>query len=110
MRGLLPAIAGGALVVLLGAALPAVAASRSQRGASDFAAAGCIHCHSIDGVGGYKGPNLSDVGRTVKKAAIRRQIFKGGKGMPPFGHALARDEIKDLVAYLRTCRTKPAGE
>ncbi len=100
--------AGLFALILLLAASPAFASSRSQRGAALFGTCGCQHCHSIDHVGGHKGPDLSNVGRTMKKAAIRRQIVEGGKQMPPFGYILEPAEIKDLVAYLHSCREMPA--
>ena len=96
-----------AIILLPAAVAPALAASRSQRGAALFATSGCQHCHSINHVGGKKGPDLSNVGRTVKKAAIRKQIVEGGGGMPAFGEVLQPAEIKDLVAYLHACREKP---
>lgn len=95
------------LWVLLFAACPACASSRTQRGAELFTSSGCRHCHSINHVGGQKAPDLSNIGRTVKKAAIRKQILEGGNGMPPFEQVLGPAEIKNLVAYLHSCRRKP---
>lgn len=97
---------GWVAALLLLTVCPAFASSRSQRGAVLFATSGCQHCHSVNHVGGKKGPDLSNVGRTVKKAAIRRQIIEGGNEMPPFGQVLEPAEIKDLVAYLHSCRVK----
>jgi mono/diheme cytochrome c family protein len=100
------------LLLLCTLILPATAAqasSRSQRehGSELFKANGCAHCHTIDKVGGNKGPDLSNVGRTAKPAAIRKQIVDGGKGMPPFGEILQPKELNDLIAYLRSCTAKP---
>src|ERR1039458_3457006 len=88
----------------------ALASSRSQRahGAAVFSASGCQHCHSIGGVGGHKGPDLSGVGRRKSKAALRQQIVYGSKVMPAFGDDLEPNELKDLIAYLHSCRQKPA--
>jgi len=88
----------------------ALASSRSQRehGAAVFSESGCQHCHSIGGVGGHKGPDLSAVGRRKSKAALRQQIVYGSKVMPAFGDDLEPDELKDLIAYLKSCRQKPA--
>ena len=88
----------------------AIASSRSQRahGAAVFSESGCQHCHSIGGVGGHKGPDLSAVGRRKSKAALRQQIVYGSKVMPAFGDDLEPDELKDLIAYLKSCRQKPA--
>ena len=103
MRSWLPAV-----VLLLGCCCFAFASSREQRerGAADFASSGCQHCHSIGGVGGHRGPDLSGVGRAKSKTAIRRQILDGSDVMPSFREVLAPEEIKDLVAYLRSCRSK----
>jgi ubiquinol-cytochrome c reductase cytochrome b subunit len=88
----------------------ALASSRSQRarGAAVFAESGCQHCHTMQNVGGHKGPDLSGVGRRKSKAAMRKQIVYGSKVMPAFGDVLEPDEINDLIAYLRSCREKPA--
>ena len=75
-------------------------------GAAVFESAGCRHCHTIGNSGGRVGPNLSGIGLTKAAAEIRRQIVHGGKGMPPFGDILERSQINDLVAYLRSCRSK----
>jgi ubiquinol-cytochrome c reductase cytochrome b subunit len=88
----------------------AIASSRSQRahGAAVFSASGCQHCHSIGGVGGHKGPDLSGVGRRKSKAALRQQIVFGSKVMPAFGDDLEPGDLKDLITYLKSCRQKPA--
>jgi mono/diheme cytochrome c family protein len=98
-----------ALVLIPAFCLPALSSSRSQRarGAAVFAASGCQHCHSIRNTGGHKGPDLSGVGRTKKKAAMRTQIVYGSKVMPAFGDDLSKPELNDLLAYLRSCRDKP---
>lgn len=97
-----------AALLLLVTVCPAFASSRTRRGAQVFATSGCQHCHSMNHIGGKKGPDLSSVGRTVKKTEIRRQIVEGGDQMPPFGQVLEPAEVKDLVAYLHSCRKKPA--
>lgn len=88
----------------------AIASSRSQRahGAAVFSQSGCQHCHSIGNVGGHKGPDLSGVGRRKSNAALRQQIVYGSKVMPAFGDDLEPNELRDLIAYLHSCRQKPA--
>ncbi|MGD0156919.1 MAG: cytochrome c [Terracidiphilus sp.] len=90
----------------------ALASSRIQRvrGAAIFSESGCQHCHTIGGVGGHKGPDLSNVGRRRSKAAMRQQIVYGSKVMPAFKDDLEPDELNDLIAYLRSCREKPAKQ
>ena len=73
-----------------------------------FSGSGCQHCHSIGNVGGHKGPDLSGVGRRKSKAALRQQIVYGSKVMPAFGDDLEPNELRDLIAYLHSCRQKPA--
>jgi mono/diheme cytochrome c family protein len=86
--------------------LPAFAESAKQRGATDFVANGCQHCHTIHGQGGTKGPDLSGVGRMLNKTQISTQITHGGRQMPSFGDILKASEVDDLVAYLHSCRDK----
>ena len=99
------------LVLLAAGSAMAMASSRSHRehGAEVYSANGCRHCHTIANVGGHKGPDLSSVGRTAKKAAIRKQIVYGSKIMPAFGEMLSPAEVDDLVAYLRSCKAKPVS-
>ncbi len=87
----------------------AVASSRSEKahGAQVFNESGCLHCHSINGAGGHKGPDLSGVGKRKSRDAIRLQIVNGSKVMPAFGDDLDSGDLKDLVAYLHSCRQNP---
>lgn len=86
------------------------ASSRADRrhGAYLFETAGCERCHSITGVGGVRAPDLGNVGLRRGAGRIRKQIMKGGHGMPPFGEALKKDEVNDLVEFLTSCRTRIA--
>jgi mono/diheme cytochrome c family protein len=107
MRSWLPAA-----VVFLASCSLGFGSSRKQReqGAALFASSGCQHCHSIAGVGGHRGPDLSNVGRIKSKTAIRHQIINGSAVMPSFRDVLAPAEIDDLVAYLHSCRSKQHPE
>jgi mono/diheme cytochrome c family protein len=73
-------------------------------GAELFEQTGCSHCHGPQGVGGGKGPDLSEVGKRLKADAIAHQIHDGGKSMPAFGEVLSDEQIHSLVEYLRTKR------
>ncbi len=75
-------------------------------GAKSFQERGCSQCHEIRGVGGRRGPDLSGVGRRLKKDAIRNQILKGGDAMPEFADALQPEEIDALSVYLVRLRDK----
>jgi mono/diheme cytochrome c family protein len=100
-------LASTAVLVLAFSSFALASSRQRARGAAVFTVSGCQHCHTINHVGGHKGPDLSGVGRRVSKAAMRRQIVYGSKVMPSFGYVLEPDEIKDLIAYLRSCRMKP---
>lgn len=84
----------------------ASSASRRAHGAQLFAERGCQHCHTIGGVGGHRGPNLSSVGRTRSKSQMRRQIVNGSTIMPAYGDVLQPSELRDLIEFLHSCRTK----
>ncbi len=71
-------------------------------GATLFHERGCEHCHGLNGTGGEEGPDLSTVGKQMKKPDIEHRILKGGGGMPPFADALQPDEVTALVEYLHT--------
>lgn len=99
-----------AAILVLVFSLPLLASSKEQRtrGAALFVSSGCQHCHTVGNVGGHRGPNLSNIGRTAKIATIRKQIVNGSDVMPEFGDVLQPQEIRDLVAYLHSCHTKLA--
>jgi mono/diheme cytochrome c family protein len=68
---------------------------------------GCEHCHGINGRGGDLGPDLSTVGKRLKKEQIEHQIHDGGASMPAFRDVLKPDEVKDLVDFLHAKRKAP---
>lgn len=78
----------------------------AQDGATLFRERGCVQCHQLRGSGGTKGPDLSGVGRRLKKEAIQTQIVGGGGAMPAFGNALPKQEIATLVEYLHRQKEK----
>lgn len=72
----------------------------------------CASCHG-DGAQGLIGPNLTDNTwlHGGKVTQIFQTIAKGvpAKGMPPWGRAIAPDELSALVSYIRSVQgTKPA--
>lgn len=78
-----------------------------KSGATLFHEKGCEHCHGVDGRGGDLGPDLSTVGKRLKKERIEHQIRGGGAAMPAFEDVLQPDEIKDLVDFLHAKRKGP---
>ena len=65
----------------------------------------CGVCHQPDGRGSKQvgTPDFTLAGGplTHPDAELINQVTNGGKVMPPFGHVLARQDILDVVAYLK---------
>ncbi len=86
----------------------------SERGRNTFlgnAATACYRCHTLNGVGGSLGPDLSEVGSRVSPEGLLESILdpnaalaEGWKAptsaMPALGAFLSDAEIRDLVAFL----------
>ena len=64
----------------------------------------CRNCHAIDGVGGDRGPDLSNVGARLTYDQLVRQVVQGGGNMPAYGKNLTPDQVSALVAYMVTLR------
>jgi ubiquinol-cytochrome c reductase cytochrome b subunit len=63
---------------------------------------GCTACHQIDGVGGHRGPDLTDVGDRRAYTELIWRVARGGGGMPAYANVLKPQQINDLVSYLET--------
>jgi mono/diheme cytochrome c family protein len=85
----------------------AYSSKSKDAGATLFHEKGCEHCHGVNGRGGDLGPDLSTVGKRLKKPQIEHQIQQGGAAMPAFGDVLQPDEIQDLVEFLHAKRKAP---
>ncbi|MCH2161617.1 MAG: c-type cytochrome, partial [Phycisphaerales bacterium] len=68
----------------------------------------CRNCHSLDGIGGKRGPDLTDVATRLSPEQIVRQIQQGGGNMPAYGRSLNAAETEALTAFLSTLH--PANE
>ena len=70
----------------------------------------CEVCHYTRSAAKKIGPGLKAIykrgtfagGKKVDDAAMREWIEKGGKDMPSFKDSLKPDEIRQLIAYLKT--------
>jgi mono/diheme cytochrome c family protein len=97
--------------------LPAGASVPASSSQDEFAATraifkkDCVSCHADDGAGG---PVKLDDGTTLKVPSLReghalkhkdeelvKQITEGGDGMPKFGDKLSREQIIDLMRFIR---------
>jgi len=80
-----------------------------RHGAALWSQKGCEQCHMIDGQGGVRGPNLSDVASRLTKTTITIRILNGAApNMPAFAGIIAPADLSDLVAFLST-RRHPTG-
>jgi ubiquinol-cytochrome c reductase cytochrome b subunit len=71
-------------------------------GASIFQAKQCRNCHALEGAGGHRGPDLSNVGARLSHAQLVRQVLQGGGNMPAYGSNLSPEEVDALVSFLQT--------
>lgn len=95
------------------AALPLRAGDKQkaaeEAGAALFRAQDCGHCHGEAGIGGKKGPPLTDIrkDKVWPPERIAKQILNGGQKMPPFGESLTDEQVAELVAFLRAKHRPP---
>jgi ubiquinol-cytochrome c reductase cytochrome b subunit len=91
-----------------GASLPASVTSTLQgdaaAGARLFIDRSCWSCHTIDGSGGRRGPDLTHVAARLDRARLVTRIAAGGPGMPDYAGILTSDDLARLVAFLETRR------
>jgi kynurenine formamidase/mono/diheme cytochrome c family protein len=110
------------IALLLGGLCAAVAGAQVKQktspGKADVAAIfakNCVLCHGEDGRGAQELPDLPNLtDRAFQRAHTDAQLIKSitlGEGaMPGFKGRLAPDEIRQLVAYVRSFPDRPAKE
>ena len=70
----------------------------ARSGQQLFQESNCIACHQFYGLGGYMGPDLTNVISNRGEAYSRAFISAGTASMPNFG--LNQEEVTALVAFL----------
>jgi ubiquinol-cytochrome c reductase cytochrome b subunit len=73
-------------------------------GAALFQSKSCRNCHALDGKGGRRGPDLTDVATRLTRDQIIDQISNGTPGggdMPAYGKQVSPAEMTALVEFLR---------
>lgn len=81
--------------------------SSELAGAVLFRDKGCAYCHGVAAQGTTRGPTLATVRKRLKAAQIVDQIENGGQKMPSFQDSLTKDEVIQLVQFLRA-KHRPA--
>jgi ubiquinol-cytochrome c reductase cytochrome b subunit len=71
-------------------------------GARLFHDKGCEFCHAIEGFGGRRGPELTDVRSRLAPDAIAARITNGSANMPAYARTLPPEQVRALVAFLST--------
>jgi ubiquinol-cytochrome c reductase cytochrome b subunit len=85
------------------------------QGAVVFQYKNCRNCHALDGVGGRRGPDLSNVGTRMTANQLIDQVSNGtpgGGNMPAYGRQMSANEMTALVDFLVSLRREgqlPAG-
>jgi ubiquinol-cytochrome c reductase cytochrome b subunit len=74
------------------------------QGARLFHAKGCEFCHAIEGHGGERGPDLSEVASRMSPDQIATRITNGSPNMPAYVRVLTPEETRAIVAFLSTRR------
>lgn len=72
----------------------------AAQGARSFEQRGCLNCHTIAGVGGQRGPDLTHVGGRLSSDELTWRILNGGRNMPAYGTTLGPQELANLVEFL----------
>jgi ubiquinol-cytochrome c reductase cytochrome b subunit len=76
----------------------------AAQGAAVFEQKGCINCHRIAGVGGQRGPDLTQVGARLSTDELTWRILSGGRNMPAYGSTLTPQDASNLVAFLSSLK------
>jgi ubiquinol-cytochrome c reductase cytochrome b subunit len=54
----------------------------------------------VAGVGGHRGPDLTDVGGRLSRDQLIWRILNGGNNMPAYGNTLTPGQLQQLVDFL----------
>ena len=95
-----------AAVLLIG---PVKVQADADKGRQIYQKLRCAMCHKIDGSGGKKGPDLSDVGSRRDRAWLEKYLpnpkSENPKNtMPPV--KASDQELRDLIDYLQTLKKR----
>jgi ubiquinol-cytochrome c reductase cytochrome b subunit len=71
-----------------------------DRGATLFYQKGCQFCHTVNGEGGIRGPNLTNIGDRMSSGQIIAKMAGGADNMPAYVEILTPEEMQTIAAFL----------
>jgi ubiquinol-cytochrome c reductase cytochrome b subunit len=74
-----------------------------------FELKGCLNCHLIQGYGGRRGPDLSNVGDKLSADQMILRVSNGAPNMPAYASSLTPLEMNDLLAFLQSRKANGMG-
>src|SRR5262245_21380240 len=77
------------------------------QGAAVFQNLSCRNCHALEGSGGRRGPDLTDVGTRLTRDQLIDQVSNGTPGggdMPAYGRQIGPAQMTALVEFLEGLR------
>ena len=67
-----------------------------------FNTMGCLFCHTIEGHGGKRGPELTWIADQLTRDQLTLRIMNGAYNMPVFGRILSSAQTENLLDFLST--------
>ena len=86
----------------LSAKIAGAASGPVYEGAMVFNKMGCLYCHTIEGHGGKRGPELTWVSDRLTRDQLELRIMNGVYNMPVFGRILSTEQTRNLLDFLAT--------
>jgi ubiquinol-cytochrome c reductase cytochrome b subunit len=71
-------------------------------GVNLFQQKACLYCHKINNDGGNVGPDLTHIANRMNEQQMIIRIVNGSKDMPAYGGSLSRNELTEIIAFLKT--------
>ena len=91
-------------MLMLPSSVTSTLSPQAMQGAQSFEQRGCINCHTVAGVGGQRGPDLTHIGSSLSSDQLTWRILNGGRNMPAYGDTVDAQEVANLVAFLSAQR------
>lgn len=93
------AVGGAVFVAPSRSEPPPDVAAQVAAGGAVWRANNCVSCHSLFGLGGHVGPDLTNVIKWRGPDYVRGTLMTGRPGMPVYS-GIPAGEMADLLAYL----------